>query len=416
MALKYIKFFRKAKGLGPPANDPSFTFEFEGSNVTIARYYELMASTNADYARALTGGKLKYPDLFTINIASQAKPAFVPPELMLVPNGQVRPPQSPDQTAQIVKYTAIKPTERLEFLKAPRIMDAVRDSDPATAAFGLQLIAREPMTVPCRLLPPARLQYVGGSVDPQLNGQWRMDGKHKFHSFPDGNNGEGVRFAILFVCRSSNDFSNSGEDIIHFRTELVKSAQTSGLKLKEIGKPLGCSITLEAIAEPLEKIKHHRACLAIVVMQDDSVYSIIKRAGDGIGLVTQCVRLSNVQKCAPSTLAQLVLKINTKAGGINHVLASRAPGGGAGGGASRSGTWIGQDPPSSLSYLFNEPCMLVGMDVSHAQPGSDKDSIAAIVASMDPQCSQVRQLPFSRPKLTSSHDPYSHSPALLPLS
>ena len=69
-----------------------------------------------------------------------------------------------------------------------------------------------------------------------------MDGKRKIHSFPVGNNREGVPFTVLFVCRSVNDFSNSAKDIIHFRTELVKSAQTSGLKLKEIGSPLGCDI------------------------------------------------------------------------------------------------------------------------------------------------------------------------------
>lgn len=400
VALKYIKFFRKLKGLGPPANDASFNFEFEGKNVTIAKYYEIMAAFNPDYARALPLGKLKYPDLFTINIASQSKPAYVPPELILVPNGQVRPPSTPDQTAQIVKYTAIKPAERLAFLSSGRIMDAVRHSDPATAAFGLHLIASEPLKVSCRLLPPARLQYVGGTVDPMLNGQWRMDAKHKFYKFPAGNAGAGVPYAVLNVCGSQADFDATTEPVLQFRTELAKSALMCGLRLKEIGIPLACKTTLDSISEKLEMMKTHNACLVIVVMHNDLIYSTIKRAGDTIGLVTQCVRLSNVQKCSPSTLAQLVLKINTKAGGINHVLASRAasgpgPGAGAGAGASRPGTWPGQDPPSSISYLFNEPCMLMGMDVSHPQPGSDKDSVAAIVASMDPQCSQVSPVPPS---------------------
>lgn len=47
-----------------------------------------------------------------------------------------------------------------------------------------------------------------------------------------------------------------------------------------------------------------------------------------------------------------------------------------------------QDPPASLSWLFDKTCMLVGIDVSHADPGSDRPSLAAVVGSMDGKASQ----------------------------
>ena len=67
----------------------------------------------------------------------------------------------------------------------------------------------------------------------------------------------------------------------------------------------------------------------------------------------------------------ILIKMNTKLGGTNHTLVPRAPG--------KAGTGVFQDPPNSLSWLFDKPCMLVGLDVSHAEPGSDRDSMAAVV-------------------------------------
>ena len=47
-----------------------------------------------------------------------------------------------------------------------------------------------------------------------------------------------------------------------------------------------------------------------------------------------------------------------------------------------------QDPPGSLAWVFDVPTMLVGIDVSHAEPNSDRESMAAVVASMDGRASQ----------------------------
>jgi eukaryotic translation initiation factor 2C len=69
----------------------------------------------------------------------------------------------------------------------------------------------------------------------------------------------------------------------------------------------------------------------------------------------------------------LLLKMNVKMGGTNHVLRSRAPATGV----------VFQSPPNSLSWIFDKPCMLVGIDVSHPEKGSTQPSLAAVVGTID---------------------------------
>lgn len=90
------------------------------------------------------------------------------------------------------------------------------------------------------------------------------------------------------------------------------------------------------------------------------------------GLPTQCVRWKNVDRSPRGFHLNLLIKINTKLGGTNHTLVPRAP--------TKAGATVYQDPPNSLCWLFDKPTMLVGIDVSHAEPGSDRESMAAVVS------------------------------------
>jgi eukaryotic translation initiation factor 2C len=121
----------------------------------------------------------------------------------------------------------------------------------------------------------------------------------------------------------------------------------------------------------------------LLVLLIGDFYCEVKLATDRMGLMTQCLKWKNVLKPPRGFHMNLMLKINTKMGGTNHTLASRLSPEGA-----REAPSTFQDPPASLSWVFDKPCMLVGIDTSHAEPGANKKSMAAVVGSINGQASQ----------------------------
>lgn len=100
-------------------------------------------------------------------------------------------------------------------------------------------------------------------------------------------------------------------------------------------------------------------------------------------MVTQCLKWKNIERPPRGFHSNVMMKINLKMGGTCHTLISRGPGV-----LSAQQQPIFQQPPASLMWIFDRPCMLVGIDVSHPDPGSDRPSIAAVVGSVDRKCSQ----------------------------
>ena len=102
--------------------------------------------------------------------------------------------------------------------------------------------------------------------------------------------------------------------------------------------------------------------MAVLPERDKDFYPEIKRVGDNVlGIATQCVQIRQAQQAKPQVCANLSLKINSKLGGINHVI-----------------------DPSVKSPVFREPVIIFGADVTHPSPGENGiPSIAAVVASMD---------------------------------
>jgi eukaryotic translation initiation factor 2C len=99
-----------------------------------------------------------------------------------------------------------------------------------------------------------------------------------------------------------------------------------------------------------------------------------------MALPTQCIKWDKVAKPPRGIHYNVLLKMNFKLGGTSHVLASRLPSGAQG--AAGNGS-VFQSPPASLSWIFDRPCMLVGIDVSHPEPGMQRESMAAVVGSVD---------------------------------
>jgi len=109
--------------------------------------------------------------------------------------------------------------------------------------------------------------------------------------------------------------------------------------------------------------------MAVLPGKDKDLYSEIKRVGDKvIGIPTQCVQLRLVQQAKDQVCTNISLKINSKLGGVNHVI-----------------------DPSVKSPVFSKPTIVFGADVTHPSPTENGiPSIAAVVASMDVNASKYQ--------------------------
>jgi hypothetical protein len=88
--------------------------------------------------------------------------------------------------------------------------------------------------------------------------------------------------------------------------------------------------------------------------------------------MTCCLRWKTVESPSRGKLPNLLVKINSKLGGINHSISL----------ANHS------------VALFEQLCMMVGIDVSHPIPGGGV-SIAAVVGSLDRQVCSLTLLTSS---------------------
>ncbi|XP_021965582.1 protein argonaute-2 [Folsomia candida] len=98
--------------------------------------------------------------------------------------------------------------------------------------------------------------------------------------------------------------------------------------------------------------------VCIIPKKNSPLYSHIKQAAElhaGVGLLTQCVVGQNVTKGQDATVQNILLKINSKLGGINYAMLT---------------------PPDTkvLSQIdiMRCPMLIIGADVTHPPPGSMK--------------------------------------------
>jgi hypothetical protein len=99
-----------------------------------------------------------------------------------------------------------------------------------------------------------------------------------------------------------------------------------------------------------------RGARVVFVLLNADVYPLVKLAGDSICLPTQCIKWQNLSKPPRNYHTSLLIKLNSKLGGINHTLASRLP---MHERNQQQDDESFQQPPKSISWLFDEPYNMV---------------------------------------------------------
>lgn len=378
----YLGQLRKCKSFGQSANN--FKFSYENKEISVATYFKTMCLNsnpeNAKYKRYLPEGLLKFPDTPTINIGNEVKPILIPCELIEIVKGQCASrAATPDIVSQLVRHAAVPPNERMQSICGKDGIVGILRNDSNFNSFGMST-QFQPLAVAASILPPGEVQYGNNAIcKPGLSGTWNLENRQFYSSA--SNSGRPLLFSILAIGQYG-----SLDSIRVFIQEIELSGKATGCIIKMNGNITTCTNDPRQMVHEIESklllLRDSGSNIVFVIIpKNPEVYGQVKYKSDMNSIVTQCIQWKNIEKPPRGFHGNVLMKVNVKLGGINHILSNRIPN-------VNSTTSQTQAPIASLSWVFEERCMLVGMDVSHADRNQRTSSVAAIVASMDSKCVQ----------------------------
>ncbi|KAI3756681.1 hypothetical protein L1987_56503 [Smallanthus sonchifolius] len=300
--------------------------------------FETMEVTVYDYFVNYRKMDLRYSgDLPCINVGKPKKPIFLPIEFCTLKSRQ-------------------KPQERMRVLSdALKLNDY--DAEPLLKSCGIS-ISNNFTQVEGRVLPAPRLKVGNGEDFFPRNGRWNFNNK----KLVDPTKIE--RWAVAnFSARC---------DIRNLVRDLIKCGGLKGIKIDEpfdvfeespqnrrAPPVVRVEKMFDFIQSKLPGAPQFLLCLLPERKNSDLYGPWKKKCLAEFGIVTQCIAPMRVND---QYLTNVLLKINAKLGGLNSMLA------------------VEHSP--SIPIVSKSPTLILGMDVSHGQPGqSDVPSIAAVVSS-----------------------------------
>lgn len=339
-----------------------------GRKVTVEEYFSKVYGIGLEEADTLP----------LIDIGNSEKPVYVPAELCTIERGEPYFGRlGRDETSSMIRYASRRPAVNAQLIVErglPRL--GYTPTTPVLDAFGVH-VSGEMSVMPARELPPPKVTYANGSLRVQ-NGSWNLRNV-RFHRGSKAPN-----WMVLVVRDGVKDLSFDGPSdsrLLTFLDAFTNKCRSSGIDLAP--KPSSVLETddlsiiedqkrrpaaVAQISRTIERfgnMKNISFILVLLQKQDDLLYSGIKRlCAVNFGVHSQCLWLKKAldDKGREQYLANVALKLNTKLGGINHLLEKEA-----------------------LSWLREKSTVLVGIDVTHPSPKSVRGtpSIVGVVASVD---------------------------------
>ncbi|RKF56155.1 Protein argonaute 12 [Erysiphe neolycopersici] len=326
--------------------------------------------------------KKRYPNITldpvnpVVNVGNSEHPSYLPAEVChVLPGNKVNRRLSPRQTQEMIKMACRTPYENAEsIVRDGKSLLGLNSGDKSTSSqFGLN-IGKGLLVVNARTLPPPAINYKGARVNVS-NGSWNM-AHQKFHT----NAQLGPWSFVLFKPPPTNSGPRLEEDkirksVLGFRDFLegnginAKGLVNGGVAVDLIGGERATQVNTESTGLLFKRMcdsnNKPRFLLCVMAADDPALYNIIKNIGDTkAGIHTVCVIGSKFikEKGQSQYFANIALKFNMKAGGINHTL-----------------------DPAKLGVISEGETMVVGLDVTHPSPGSKlgTPSSVAMVASVD---------------------------------
>ncbi|KAK1541438.1 piwi domain-containing protein [Colletotrichum paranaense] len=333
------------------ATTDSIVFTNNGEEMNITKYFE-----------KTYGYKVLFRDW---PVVETAKAGFFPMEVCVVAAMQrYNYKLDPDQTSAMIKAAVTRPTQRkADIIKAKNQL--AWKEDPYLRQYGVVFEDQMAKTVGSLLEPP-KIQYANNVVSPVFSGRWDLRGK----KFWVPNRAPLASWGIVILENSTNKASAQA-----FAQTFKQTYTGHGGKITKdavvIDSEARNNNVAEAIARAYAQIKAKTNAvpqLLFCILRFNNVgsYERIKKSADcRFGLLTQCVLSRHVDKNQAQYHSNVAMKVNAKLGGVT----CRIP--------HPSGP-SNKNPP-----FFKEVTMMIGVDVSHATPGIDAPSMAAMTMSMD---------------------------------
>lgn len=347
------------------ARNTKFQCDELGGIVTVEQYF------SKKYNR-----KLKYPtDMPVVDVGSAKRTVWVPAELCDIIAGQPLGKLSDKETAQMIRYACNPPRVNAETIvnQGFPILGLNPPVSPING-FGIS-IDPEMAVIPARELPAPRLTYKVGRAN-VTNGSWNILNV-KFHRGAVVNNWwllvvrdgfgklegpQDPRLGALvegFGAKCKNSGMIMPEGRPRLLTATLASAHTDPTRAKAVDD------IRSILKDGLQKSQKPSFVLVLLENRDNFIYPGLKRIGDvELGVPTVCMQLEKAlnERGQDQYFSNVALKVNTKLGGMNHLLEDQA-----------------------MRWLTKRKTMMVGIDVTHPGPGSREGtpSIAAVVASVD---------------------------------
>ncbi|RUP49381.1 Piwi domain-containing protein [Jimgerdemannia flammicorona] len=343
------------------ADKSKFKDDQTNKEVTVTEYFK------KQYHRQLV-----YGACLPCVVVKKKKDLYFPVEVCRILEGQRYKRQlGPRATADFIKIACTKPEERERRIRQDATRQMNFENNPDFKAWGMHIDTRDLMTLNARILAVPNLICDSASSKPHIT---IKDGAWNIQKFLVGSKLTSWAIAVF----GSEQYMPTAA-INDFIRQLVAAAAPRGLNIVNKTPILVRANSFEDPSVVLDRVylsADYRdpatnqkvppqliMCLLDGKAKQSKLYSPCKKWGDcKVGAMTQCISYAQLQQQRSMALYcnNLVLKLNMKLGGVNFKLA-----------------------PKTLGRWGDEPCMIIGCDVTHGPPGSGSPSIAVLAATMD---------------------------------
>ncbi|KAF7986868.1 hypothetical protein HWV62_12604 [Athelia sp. TMB] len=323
---------------------------------------------------------LRHPNLpvFDVSGPNSKRPTYIPAELCEIEHGEsYRNKLDGDETANMIKYAAQRPGVNADAIvnRGPRTLGLNEPVSPISG-FGIT-ISPEMAAIPARQLPAPSLNYKVGRANIRDGGWNILDVKFHRGAVVDTWWVMVVRDGPQSMIQAPND-----PRLTKLIQGFKRKCLSSGMQVRSDARLVAVMLDnpkvdpnrkssidkiRQVIKENIAADKGKKPSFILVLLSniDNFIYPGIKRIGDveiGVHTVHMQLKKALLEQKQDQYFSNVALKLNTKLGGMNHLLDA-----------------------VSMKWLTSKKTMIVGMDVTHPGPSSVEGtpSIAAVVASVD---------------------------------